>query len=48
MTGVIIHGLRSQKPIVRKAMGTRVVTTSVKLLSQYALKCPSKSIRVCL
>lgn len=48
MTGVNTRGLRGQKPIVRKAIGTRVVTTSVKLLSEHALKLSSKSICVCL
>lgn len=48
VTGVNTRGLRGQKPIVRKAIGTRVVITSVKLLSEHALKLSSKSICVCL
>ena len=46
MTGIIVHALRGQKLLVRKVIGTRVVTTSVKWLSKHAIKLPSKYICV--
>ena len=46
MTGIIVHALRGQKLLVRKVIVIRVVTTSIKWLSEHAIKLPSKCICV--